>query len=184
MALKATVFKAELQVADMDRGHYADYALTLARHPSETDARMMVRLLAFARHADERLAFSKGLCAEDEPELWRCSLGGEIEQWIDFGQPDEKRIRRACGRAGEVWIYTYQPRAADIWYAQIEPRLARHDKLGVVSLDGDAVDGLAALAQRNMHLQCSIEDGQIGIGDDRGWVQIEPLIRRLPATLR
>jgi len=180
MALKATICKAELQVADMDRGHYADYALTLARHPSETDARMMVRLLAFARHADERLAFTKGLCAEDEPELWRQSLGGEIEQWIDFGQLDEKRIRRACGRAREVWIYTYQPRAADIWYAQIETRLTRHDNLGVISLDEESVAGLAAMAQRSMRLQCSIQDGQIGIGDGAQWLQIEPLPRRLP----
>jgi uncharacterized protein YaeQ len=98
MALKATVVKAELQVSDMDRHYYASHNLTLAQHPSETDERLMVRLLAFALNADERLEFGKGLSSDDEPDLWRRDYTGDIELWIDLGQPDESRIRKASGR--------------------------------------------------------------------------------------
>lgn len=115
MALKATIFKAEIQVADMDRHHYADYSLTLARHPSETDERMMVRLLAFALFADPALAFGKGLCVDDEPDLWQKDLTGTIERWIDVGQPDEKWTRKACGRAREVVLVAYG-RALEVWW--------------------------------------------------------------------
>ncbi|MCP3669955.1 MAG: YaeQ family protein, partial [Gammaproteobacteria bacterium] len=105
MALKATIFKTEIQVTDMDRNHYQNYAFTIARHPSETDERMLARLLAFSMHAEESLTFTKGLSTDDEPDLWQKSLSGEIELWIDLGQPDEKRIRRACGRARQVVVF-------------------------------------------------------------------------------
>src|SRR5690242_18259904 len=105
MALKATIFKADLNIADMDRDYYGDHALTIARHPSETDERMMVRVFAFARHAHERLQFTKGLSADDEPDLWQKSLSDEIELWIDVGQPDEKRVRKACNRSQRVALY-------------------------------------------------------------------------------
>src|SRR6476659_3505020 len=115
MAPKATVVKAELQVTDMDRHYYASNNLTLAQHPSETVERLMVRLLAFALHADERLEFGRGLSDEDEPALWRRDRTGEIEQWIELGQPDESRIRKACGRAQQVVVVNYGGRAADVW---------------------------------------------------------------------
>ena len=111
MALKATIFKADLSIADMDRNYYADHALTLARHPSETDERMMVRLAAFALNAHERLAFGGGISTEDEPALWRRDLTGAIEQWIDVGLPEARDLRRACGRASEVIVYAYGGRA-------------------------------------------------------------------------
>ena len=107
MALKATIFKADLQIADMDRNYYQDHALTLARHPSETDERMMVRLLAFAIHADEALTFTKGLFDTEEPDLWQKDLTGAIQLWIEVGQPDEKRILKACGRSEQVIVYSY-----------------------------------------------------------------------------
>ena len=107
MALSATIFKANLQVSDMDRNYYAEHLLTLARHPSETDERMMVRLLAYALHADEYLNFTKGLCADEEPDLWLKNLTDEIELWIDVGQPDERRLRKACSRAAQVYLYLY-----------------------------------------------------------------------------
>ena len=119
MALKATIFKAELHIADMERGYYHDHALTVARHPSETDERMMVRLLAFALNADETLAFGAGLSTDDEPDLWRKDLTGSIETWIDVGLPDEKRIRKACGRADEVFVYSYGGHAAQLWWQQV-----------------------------------------------------------------
>ncbi len=130
MAQKATIFKAELDISDMDRHYYASHALTLARHPSETDERMMVRLLAFALNADEQLSFSEGMDNPDDPALWRKDLTGSIEQWIDLGQPDDKRLLRACGRAEEVLVYCYST-AAPIWWDQAGPKLERAKNLRV-----------------------------------------------------
>ena len=174
MALKSTIFKVELQVADMDRNHYQGYQLTLARHPSETDLRMMVRLLAFAMNADEQLTFTKGLCVDDEPDLWQKSLSGEIECWIDLGQPDERRIRKACSRAEQVTIYCYNQRSATIWWQQIRDKLGRFDNLTVFNLADETTQAMAALAQRNMQLQCTIQDGQLWFGNDSETLLIEP----------
>ena len=115
MALKSTIYKVELQLADLDRGHFGDYSLTLARHPSETDERMMMRLMAFALNASETLIFGRGLSTEDEADLWDLDATGSIERWIDVGLPDEKAIRRACNRSRHVVVLSYGDRAADIW---------------------------------------------------------------------
>jgi uncharacterized protein YaeQ len=173
MALKATIFKADLQIADMDRNYYQGHALTLARHPSETDERMMVRLLAFALHADEALSFTKGLSTDDEPDLWLKDYSGEIKLWIDIGQPDEKRIRKACGRAEQVVIYCYSSRSAAIWWEQNSSKLQRFDNLSVINIAHDASKLMANLAQRNMQLQCTIQEGQVWLGDDSQTVQID-----------
>jgi uncharacterized protein YaeQ len=173
VALKATIFKAELQIADMDRNYYADHVLTIARHPSETDARMMVRLLAFALHADEALAFTKGLCVDDEPDLWQRDPNGEIALWIDVGQPDERRLRKACGRARRIVVYNYGGRSADIWWDRIGDQLARFDNLMVIDLPASAVDSLAQLAQRTMRLQSTVQEGRVWIGDGEVVAEIE-----------
>lgn len=175
MALKATIYKAELQIADMDRHYYADHALTLARHPSETEERLMLRLLAFALHAHEFLAFGKGISTDDEPDLWQKDLTGAIELWIDLGQPDEKLIRRAAGRAGQVVIYTYGGRSAEIWWGQAAAKLERLDNLRVIHVPPSTSQALAKLAQRNMQLQCTIQDQQVWLGDAEGTVQVELL---------
>lgn len=172
MALKATIFKAELQIADMDRHYYADHALTIARHPSETDERMMVRLLAFALHAHEALSFGRGLSAEDEPDLWHKDLTGAIELWIDVGQPDEKRMLKACGRSSQVAIYTYSS-AQNVWWNQVCGKVERAKNLYVANLSSAMSQELAKLAQRTMRLQCTIQDGQIWMGDGEQTVQIE-----------
>jgi len=174
MALKATIFKADLQIADMDRGYYASHALTVARHPSETDERMMVRLLAFALNADETLVFGAGLSTDDEPDLWRKDLTGSIETWIDVGLPDEKRIRKACGRADKVFVYSYGGRAADLWWQQVGDKLAKSNKLTVVDLPQAGTRALAKLAARNMKLRYTIQDGQVWVADDRESVQLDP----------
>ncbi|MBE0615660.1 MAG: YaeQ family protein [Burkholderiales bacterium] len=173
MALKATIFKAELQVADMDRNYYHGHGLTIARHPSETDERMMLRVLAFALHANETLAFGKGLSTDDEPDLWRKDLTGAIELWIDVGQPDEKRIRRACGRAGEVYVYSYGGQGAAIWWEQVRSKLERCGNLTVVSVQTSSSRALAKLAQRNMQLNCTIQDQQVWLGDGEVQVQVD-----------
>jgi uncharacterized protein YaeQ len=176
MALKATIFKAELHIADMERGYYHDHALTVARHPSETDERMMVRLLAFALNADDTLTFGAGLSTDDEPDLWRKDLTGSIKTWIDVGLPDEKRIRKACGRADEVFVYSYGGHAAQLWWQQVGDKLARSHKLTVVDLPQAGTRALAALAARNMKLQYTIQDGQVWVADDRESVQLDPKI--------
>jgi uncharacterized protein YaeQ len=173
MALKATIFKAELQIADMDRGYYGNHAVTVARHPSETDERMMVRLLAFALHASDALTFGSGLSAEEEPELWRKDLTGGIDCWIDVGLPDEKRLRKACGRANEVFVYAYGGRATDMWWKQVGELLAKQDKLTVNALPHEATKALAAMAARNMTLQFSIQEQQALVTDGQTSVQIE-----------
>jgi uncharacterized protein YaeQ len=173
MASNATIFKAALQIADVDRNYYQDHALTLARHPSETDERMMVRLLAFALHAHEALSFGRGLSTEEEPDLWRKDLTGVIELWIEVGLRDEKSIRQACGRAKRVVVYTYGGRAADQWWEQNRARLERLNNLAVMNLPPDGSRALAKLAQRDMKLQCTIQDGQILMGDGTSAVQIE-----------
>jgi len=173
MASNATIFKAMLQIADMDRNYYQDHTLTLARHPSETDERMMVRLLAFARHAHEALVFGRGISAADEPDLWQKDLTGNVDLWIEVGQPEEKEIRRACGRAQQVFIYTYGGRGADLWWTQNREKLDRADNLTVRTLPLDASRALAKLAQRSMQLQCTIQEGQIWLGDRAGVVQVE-----------
>ena len=172
MALKATIFKADLQVADMDRHYYADHALTIARHPSETDERMMVRLLAFALHANDALAFGKGLSTDDEPDLWEKDLTGAIKQWIDVGQPDERRLLKACGRSEQVIVYSYS-NTSNIWWNQMAGKLERARNLQVFNLPSAATSELARMARRTMQLQCTVQEGQILIADGDESVHLE-----------
>jgi uncharacterized protein YaeQ len=173
MAIKATVFKAALQIADMDRHYYAEHALTLARHPSETDERMMVRLLAFALYADDALTFGKGLSSDDEPDLWHKDLTGAIKTWIVVGLPDERAIRKASGRADQVVVISYG-RAADIWWNQVGDKLQRLNNLTVLKLPTDTTLAIAALASRNMQLQCTVQEKHIMLTSDAGMIEIEP----------
>ena len=173
VATKATIYKASLQIVDLDRDYYHEHSITLARHPSETDERMMVRLLAFVQHASEDLTFTRGLSTSDEPDLWQKDLTGAIELWIELGQPDEKRIRKACGRAQKVWIYSYSGRSAEIWWEQIGSALGKLKNLTVINIPPETTQSLAQLAQRNMQLQCTIQDGQTWVTDDTSSVQVD-----------
>jgi len=161
LALKSTIFRAELEVSDLDRGHFGTHMLTLARHPSETDERMMVRLLAFALNADEALAFGRGLSAEDEPDLVRKDLTGAIELWIEVGLPDEREVRKAAGRAARVKVYTYGGRGAALWWSQNREALSRLGNLAVEEIPPEACEALARMAERNMRFSCTIQEGQL-----------------------
>ncbi len=173
MAIKATIFKANLQIADMDRHYYQDHAMTIARHPSEKDERMMVRLLAFALNAHENLEFGQGMTDESEADLWQKDLTGEIKLWIDVGLPDEKLVRKACGRADKVVVYCYGGRVAEMWYAQNSAKFERHQNLSVVNLAPESTQSMRVLAQRTMRLQCTIQDGQVWLGDENENVVVE-----------
>jgi len=174
MALRATVYKAELHVADNDRAYYGSHAVTAARHPSETDERLMVRLLAYALwvEADERLAFTRGLSDTDEPDLWTLDLTGAITQWIEVGLPDERRLLKACGRAGQVSVLAYG-RGADLWWSGVQNKVARAANLQVWTLDAEATRALAALAERNMSLSVNVTDRTAWVSCARGDVSLE-----------
>jgi uncharacterized protein YaeQ len=179
MALTATIYKVTLQIADIDRHYYHDHALTIARHPSETDERMMVRVLAFARHANESLSFARGRVgaglkpAPDEPDLWQKDLTGAIDLWIEVGLPEEKHIRQACGRSKQVVVYTYGGHKADRWWEQNRAGLERSTNLTVINVSPDTTRALAALAQRDLHLTCTVQDGDMVIGDGNETVEVK-----------
>jgi len=159
MATKATIYKASLNIANMDTHYYAEHNLTLAKHPSESDLRLMVRVIAFIQNANEDLVFCKGIAEDDEPDLWQKSLGGDIELWIDLGQPDKKRIKKACGKSEKVIIYTYQEGMATAWFKQIEKSLKRFNNLEVIylNIDGD----IDTICERSMALQTNISDYEL-----------------------
>jgi uncharacterized protein YaeQ len=168
MATKATVYKAELEISDIDRGYYATHALTLAQHPSENDRRLMARLIAFALFAHERLEFGRGLSTEEDPDLWQRDYTGMIENWIELGQPDESSVRRACGRAKHVILVSYSGNSAEVWWSKVESSLARSKNLTVVDLDFAAIEMATRFLQRSMSLQVMIQEGacQLMSGDE------------------
>lgn len=178
MALKATIYKARLQIADMDRGLYVDHAVTLARHPSETDERMMVRLVALAllRPADDAagmLEMAGSVSDVDEPDLWHKDLTGRIVHWVDIGQPDDKRILKACGRAERVTVIAYASGAA-LWWQGLAGKVARTRNLAVWRWPAPACAELATLAQRGMQLQVTVQDGTVWVGDGERSVELQP----------
>jgi len=175
MAIKATIFKADLNIADIDRHYYADHALTIAQHPSETDERMMLRLMAFALHANDSLEFGRGLSSEDEPDLWQKDMTGTIDLWIDLGQPDERRLRKASGRARQVVVYSYGGRGMKVWWEQNRDKLARVNNLSVFNVTTETSQALARLARRTMVLQCTIQDGQVWIADEKDRIELQIL---------
>lgn len=178
MALKATVYKAQLNVADTDRNYYADHHLTLACHPSETEERLMIRVLAFALYASEHLAFGRGISDEDEPDLWEKDLTGEILRWIELGQPDETRIRKACHRAAEVVVITFGARASEPWWEKIRHAVERFDNLTVLRIPAEACEALAAMADRSMNLQVTVQDGAAFVSCGERNVEVVPLVWR------
>ncbi|MFZ6719504.1 YaeQ family protein [Undibacterium sp. Ji49W] len=172
MALKSIIYKADLNISDMDRGYYADHNLTIARHPSETDERMMIRVLAFAIHAAERLEFGKGISDTEEPDIWLKDYTDAIQLWVEVGQPDDRRLLKACGRSEQVIVYSFAS-ASDIWWKAMNSRLDRAKNLRVMNVPSEQSQALEKLAQRNMQLQCTIQDGQIWMSAGDASVQID-----------
>ncbi|WP_312273063.1 YaeQ family protein [Pseudescherichia sp.] len=172
MALKATIYKATVNVADLDRNQFLDATLTLARHPSETQERMMLRLLAWIKFANERLQFSRGLSAEDEPEAWLRNDHMGIDLWIELGLPEERRIKKACSQSKEVALFTYNSRAAQVWWQQNHNKLSGFSNLSIWYLDDEQLAQLSAFASRTMVLQATIQDGAIWLSDAENNVEI------------
>jgi uncharacterized protein YaeQ len=172
MALKATIYKVVVNVADMDRNQFLDASLTLARHPSETQERMMLRLLAWIKYADERLQFTRGLSSDDEPEIWLRNDHLGIDLWIELGLPDERRIKKACSQAKEVALFTYNSRAAEIWWQQNKSKLASFGQLSIWYLDDEQLAKLSAFASRTMTLQATLQEGAIWLSDPQNNLEI------------
>jgi len=174
MALKASITKVRLNVSDLDRGVYDDFALSVARHPSETEGRMMLRIAAFALHADEALAFGRGISTDDEPDLWEKDLTGAIERWIDLGNPDPDRLRKACGRAREVMLYAYGDRSTSVWWDKHREALERFANLSVVAIADEERDALAELASNNLDLQATVSGGELWLTAGERTVEVRP----------
>lgn len=183
MAIKSTIFKAHLQIADIDHGYYADHALTLARHPSETDERMMVRLVALALQAhqlqtvcggDGTLAFGAGLSDPDEPDVWLRDFTGQTRLWIEVGQPEDKPLIKACGKADAVVLYCFN-HAAEVWWKGMENKLSRPKNLSVFRVPTATSQALIPMAQRSMQLQATVQEGVLMLGDGKLNVDIEPV---------
>jgi len=173
MALKSTIYKADLQISNLDSNYYATHSLTLAKHPSETDERLMVRLIAFALFASDSLAFGKGLSDDEEPDLWQKDLTGAIELWIEVGLPDERVLRKASGRSNQVALLMYGGRSADIWWDQNSKALLKLDNLTVINLP-ETVE-LANSATRNMNISCTIQDNEMLVTHDIGSFTLLPM---------
>lgn len=174
MAQKSTIYKVEVSVSDMDRHYYESHKLTVAKHPSETDERLMVRILAFALNAHENLEMTKGLSTDDEPDIWQKSLSGELDVWVALGLPSEKVLRQSCGKAKQVIVYCYGGRTAEMWWDKVKTSTTRFDNLKVVNLTEQDTRALADLASRSMQLQVNIQDGEVMASLESGTVYVTP----------
>ena len=181
MALKSTIYKVNLSIADIDHSYYADHALTLARHPSETDERMMIRLLAMSLNAfelhntcngDGVLAFGAGLSDPDDPDFSLRDYTGRTRLWVEVGQPEDKPLNKACQKADAVMVYCFN-HAAEIWWKGIENKLTRMDKLQVWRVPTQASQALGQLAQRSMQLQATVQEGALTLSDSKDSVHLE-----------
>jgi len=175
MAQKSTIYKVELSVSDMDRHYYETHKLTVAKHPSETDERLMVRIVAFALNAHELLEMTKGLSTDDEPDIWQKSLSGELDVWVALGLPSEKVIRQSCGKAAKVVIYPYGGRTAEMWWEKVKNSTTRFDNLRVMNFYETDTDALAKLASRTMKLQVNIQDGDVMVSVGDSIVYVYPV---------
>ena len=176
MAQKATIYKVELSVSDMDRHYYETHKLTVAKHPSETDERLMVRILAYALNAHEQLEMTRGISTDDEPDIWQKSLGGELELWVALGLPSEKVMRQSCGKADKVIVYSYGGKTADMWWDKIKNSTTRFDNLQVFNLSENDTNALEKKANRSMKLQVNIQDGDVMVSVDDTIVYVTPVI--------
>ena len=176
MAIKATIYKVKLEISDCDRNYFHSHDLTISCHPSETEQRMMVRLLAFSLFASDSLGFTKGLCADDEPELWDKNLSGEIEQWISLGQIEEKQLRKSLGRSKQVIIFTYAGQKSSVWWNKNQSKYSQLNNLQIINIKPEDVTAMQDFVSRNMNLQVTIQERIIWLSDSSQTISIEPEI--------
>jgi len=180
LAQKSTIYKIELSISDMDRHYYETHKLTVAKHPSETDERMMVRIIAFALNAHEHLEMTRGISTDDEPDIWQKSLSGTLELWVALGLPSEKVVRQSCAKAEKVIIYSYGGRTADIWWEKIKNSAQRFENLQVINFSDADTIALGQLANRAMRLQINIQDGDVMVSVDETIIYLAPVKLKNP----
>ena len=176
MALKPTIYKFRISLTDMNRDYYDSFNLTVAQHPSETEQRLMIRIIAYILNAHPDLKFGKGLSDEEEASLWQINYSDEINVWVELGQPDEKRLKKACNQAKQVKLYTYGS-SSGTWWSGAKNNLKKFDRLSIELFEQTTCDALVKLLRRNMEFQCSIQDGQLWLssGDETLLVETETL---------
>ncbi|MCP4598848.1 YaeQ family protein [Neptuniibacter sp.] len=172
MALKPTIYKATLNLVDMNRDIYTTEKLTLALHPSETQTRMMVRLLAYALNYDEDIQFTKGLSTADEPDLWIVRPDGSIPSWIEVGQASADRLRKGVSRADLVKLYAYGSEV-DIWWEKHGGAISALPKTEVFSFPSEQAESLSQLCDRNMELTITISENQLFVAAGDHQVEVE-----------
>jgi len=173
MALKSTIYKIILQVNNFNHDYYHTHNFSVALHPSETEERMLVRILAFALNANEALTFTKGLSSDSEPDLWQIALTGDIDLWIELGQPDVKRLRKACGRSKKVVVYTYGKQAVEQWHDSIRKDLLKLSNIEIFRIDNEAIKTLLPRLQRTLEMNCMIQDDIITVNIDDSLVEVQ-----------
>ncbi|TLU64118.1 YaeQ family protein [Thalassotalea litorea] len=172
MAQKSTIYKASMQVSDLNREIYPHFQLTVARHPSETERRFMLRLMAFAHQYHEQLELCKGISADDEPDIWIKNFSDEIELWVELGQLDEKRLKKASNRAHKAVIYCYGS-ASDIWWQKVQHKASQFSNLTVWQVNDEQSTALTQLLQRTMELQFTIDGSQIWVSDENSAIEVD-----------
>jgi uncharacterized protein YaeQ len=175
MARQATIYKIKLSVFDVDRYYYKTHSLTVAKHPSETDERLMLRILAFALNAHEQLEFTRGISTGDEPDIWLKRLNGELELWVELGAPSQKIVRQSCGKAKNVIIYSYGGNTADVWWSKMKASATRFDNLQVINFSKKDTSELAKQADRSMEMRVNIQDGDVMVSIGKSTVYITPV---------
>ena len=179
MATKATIHKATIQLANMDRQLYADHSLVIARHPSETDERMLIRLLAFSLNVPANtdngpLELAKDMWDPDEPGLWQKDLTGQLQQWIEIGQPDDRRMMKASARSARVSVYSFGL-STPAWWKTVATKITRARNLAVWQVPADQSQALAALVQRSMQLHVAVQDGTVWVAEGQRSVEVTPV---------
>lgn len=177
MAEKASVYKAGIQLADMDRQVYGDYSLILALHPSETHERLLVRILAFCYRAAENLTFTRGLSSVDEPDLWRKHDDGRILEWIEVGQPSLERLKKASSQAESVRVFAYG-KGMDIWWKNNAAAMTALPKVSLHAFASDELRPLCDAMQKNMQGSVTITEAMayVTLQDITASLTLQPLL--------
>ncbi len=175
MALKSTIFKIKISLSNMNIHHYEECSLTVARHPSENNLRMMTRVLAFCLGAQNEIQFTKGISSDSEPDLWKLNHDGSIEYWIELGHLDERRIRQACSKGRNIEIYTYQDQQSTQWFESVKNGLSRFSNLSIFQFHWPLNLNFDDFVDRGMNFSVSIEDNEVWLstGEDRYLIVIE-----------
>jgi len=170
MALGATIYKLKIALSDLNRQHYQTLGLTVAQHPSETLERMMARVLVYCLNSEENLAFGKGLSSDEEPDIWLRTLDGRTAVWIEVGEPNFERVKKATHVAEVVKVYSFNTRA-DVWWTQGASKFSQLDA-EFFQFDWTDVQALAKLVQRNMDLSVTISDGSAFVADQKSGFEV------------